>query len=220
MSMRNLRWKGLAVSVVVVAAVAGATLATTTLLGVTFAGEGSERAEGARPTTRGPGLTICVQAVEIDAAGEAARGDAAIEALAQARVEEALVDVAKHPYWEPAGLAVAPPVVDIGCPSPPLPLVTGPDIHWSYAIPHGYASGPDVAAPSAYRTFVFVMRWEEIDHLLGGLSIRVAPQEFLREGPTASEVTDAVYLTPEEIEDFPFLVDTLEIAFGLQDRYK
>ena len=207
------RWKGLALSAAVVAAVAAATLGVTTLLGVTFPDDGSQAA-GARPTTRGPGLAICVQAVEIEAVRspngdevlQATAGDPAIEAEAKSQVEAAVAEVMKHPYWEPAGFAVAEPVVDIGCPSEPLPLLTRQELRWINGRPFGGVRPPHVEEASFYRIFLFVMpSVDHIDHLLGGLHTRIASQEFVcldlfDGGPTCVAATRAIYVTREEIE--------------------
>ena len=75
------RWKGLALSAAVVAAVAAATLGITTLLGITFSGGGSQPVAGVPPTARGPGLAICVQAVEIEAV-RSPNGDEVLQAAA------------------------------------------------------------------------------------------------------------------------------------------
>ncbi len=215
MGVLRSRWKGLVLSVVVVAAVAGVTLGITTLLGVTFPDDGSQRAAGAQTTTRGPGLAICVQAVEIEAAEaapspdsdqvwRAAPGDPAIQADAKAQVEAALAEVTKHPYWEPAGYAATPPVVDEGCPSDPLVLRR--EVRWINGDPFGDIPGPPVAEASYYRIFVFVMpSLDHIDHLLGGLHTRIAPQEYVcldlfDGGPTCGAVTRAIYVTREEVE--------------------
>jgi hypothetical protein len=222
------RWKGLALSAVVVAAVAGVTLATTTLLGVTFGGSGSQQAQGAQVPAARDRLAICVQAVEIESVlsptGEEVlqpvRGDPAIESEAKAQVEAALTEVAKHPSWEPAGFGKASPQIDIGCPSDPL--VTRPGMQWANAQPFGDIPGPHVSQPSFYRVFVFIMpSLNHVDHLLGGTSRRVAVQEFLsanlyKEGPTLVEVTSAIYVTPEEIEaGGPFLSRLLSAGVGL-----
>ncbi len=212
MSILNSRWKGLALSAVGIAAVAGVTLAATTLLGLTFQGSGSQPTQGAQTTTRGPGLAICVQAVEIEAAPSpdndqvwrAAPGDPAIQAEAKAQVEAALAEVTKHPYWEPAGYAATPPVVDEGCPSDPLVLRR--EVRWINGDPFGDIPGPPVAEASYYRIFVFVMpSLDHIDHLLGGLHTRIAPQEYacldlFDGGPTCGAVTRAIYVTREEVE--------------------
>jgi len=68
------------------------------------------------------------------AGGGAVTGDAKIEAQAQAKIGDALVEVAQHKYWVLAGLGAVPPIVDIGCPSLPLPMTIG--VRWSEAVVH------------------------------------------------------------------------------------
>ena len=64
------------------------------------------------------------------------------------------------------------------------------------------------------------MPLEQIDALLGGLSIRVAPQEYVGYGDELiTERASAAYIAPEELEDVAFLTKQLTIAVGLEDRY-
>ena len=178
MRLPKSRWAMAGVSVAAMTAVAGITLGVTTLLGVTFQGQGTQTVEGADPATRGPGVAICVQAVEIDADGQPLRGDSAIEAAADFSVKAALVEVTKRPVWDDAGLGVVPPVVDVGCPSPPLAVLGGP--LWISGHPNDGIPAPLVTQASFYRLFVFVMpSLEEIDRVLAGTTHRRAAQEFI-----------------------------------------
>ncbi len=210
------RWKGLALSAAVIVAVAGVTLGVTTLLGVTFGGSGSQTVEGADVQTGRDRLAICVQAVEFDDAGRITNGDPLVTDAAKSRIEAALTEVAKHEYWEFKGYDAAPPVVDTGCPSQPLVLREG--VEWRDALPVGAIPGPHVTERSNYQTFMFVMRLEAIDHLLGGLTVRVAPQEMTCEGHVCGEATTAMYVTLEELDAPIFLVDVLEKGVGLKSR--
>jgi hypothetical protein len=64
------------------------------------------------------------------------------------------------------------------------------------------------------------MPLEEIDRLLGGLSGRVAPQEFVQTGGDVfGEETNAIFVSPEELEDPSFLVQQLTYAIGLEAPY-
>ncbi len=209
-------------SLVVVSMVAGITLGVTTLLGVTFQGSGAEPAGGTESASRPPAATICVQAVEIDADGQPLRGDPALETAAKSSVEAALVEVAKRPIWDDAGYAALPPVVDVGCPSPPLAVLGGP--LWINGYPNDEGTPvPLVTQASFYRLFVFVMpSLEEIDRMSpSSARNRRAAQEFIsaniyREGPTLVEVTSAVYVTPGEIESGGrFLSDVLAQGLGI-----
>jgi len=189
------------------------TLTATTLAGLTFDGGGGSPEERAlTPTTRRPDL--CIQVLELDEAGEPVRGDPQLELLVESRVRVALIEAAKHPYWA-AGLP--PPgylFVDVGCPSPPLPLLT--DVAWEEGYPAGYVEEGLVTAPGPYRRYVYVMPLEQIDELLGGLTNRVAVQEIECAGDVCVGFTWAIYLSAEETEDTPFLVETLQHAFGLR----
>jgi hypothetical protein len=213
---------GLGASVAVIGVVAGITLAVTTLLDVTLE-EGEPKpaevwkqggwtnprgAEGVR-AVRYPGDSICVQAIGVDAA---------VETIAEAKLETAMVQVMQHPLWNMFHREWAPPLVDIGCPSGPLvgrPGVTygqGTSVdHWIQYV---------VAEPSFYRTFVFIMPLEEIDRLLDGAPWRLVPQEFEQTGGDVfGEVTNAIFVSPEELEDPSFLVQQLTYAIGLEAPY-
>ena len=208
-------------SLVVVGAVAGITLGVTTLLGVTFQGQGTQPVEGADPSARGPGVAICVQAVEIDADGQPLRGEAALETAAESSVEAALVEVTNRPIWDDAGLAVAPPVVDVGCPSAPVAVLGGPK--WASGRPNDEGTPvPLVTEASFYRLFVFVMpSLEEIERTLGRTTDRRSTQEWISaniysEGPTRVGVTSAVYVTAGEIQaGGRFLSDVLAQGLGI-----
>jgi hypothetical protein len=200
------------------ALVAGVTLGITTLLGLTFEYSEPNPAEGIQtdhaPTPvqggdagQGPALSICVQAIGVDTS---------IEAIAKARIETAMVDVMRHPLWN---LSEPPPLVDIGCPEEPLPA--RPGIAWKDAeIIGGTGTIYTVSEPGFYSEYVFIMPLERIDALLGGLSIRVAPQEYVGYGDELiAERGSATYIAPEELEDVAFLTKQLTIAVGLEDRY-
>ncbi len=220
MRIRSLSWKGLALSVVVVAAAAGITLGVTTLLGVTFQGSGSaqqgtgsQQVEGLLMTANRDRLAMCVQVVRSGRDLEAAGGRVAVEAKAKERVEAALVEVAKHPYWQQRGLtaAVASRVVDAGCPSGPPPVDS------SYPKPIESISGHRVKEASYYRVFVFVLPAEELERLLGASDWREAPQEMLQVGVDVfAEVTTGLYISPQELGAPAFLEDLLEKGIGLE----
>ena len=215
------RWASVGVSVAVLVAVAGMTLGVTTLLGVTFQGSGEAHQESGSPTAEGgevldqrDRLAICVEAVEIVAPGESVRGDPALEAAGKSNIEAALVEVKKNPSWDIAGHGTAEPVVDIGCPSPPLAVLGGP--WWVNGRPNDSVPAPTVAAPSSYSTFVFIIpSLDQIDELLGSTRRRVVTQEWVSknlfdEGPTLVSVTNAIYITSEEIQSTgSFLTDLL-----------
>ena len=232
----NRLWLGVGASVAVIGVGAVVTLGTTTLLGVTLEESEPKPAEGVQtgnvginqpapvdvPTDdartqvdRGqtgqyPGVSICVQAVGLDSS---------IKAVGKARVETALLGVMQHWHWNISGRGVVPPLVDIGCPEEPLPA--HPGIAWKDAeIIGGTGTIYTVSEPGFYSEYVFIMPLEQIDALLGGLSIRVAPQEYVGYGDELiTERASAAYIAPEELEDVAFLTKQLTIAVGLEDRY-
>ena len=209
------RWAGLGLSLAVVAAVAGITLGVTTLLGITFQGKGeaqqevgAQLVEGALLTSNRDRLAICVDAVGVDPS---------VETKAKASIEAALIEVAKHPYWEPAGYAVAEsPVVDVGCPSPPAVLRPGVEIEQMgegriFVLPF-----PCVKEASSYAEFVFILPPAEIERIFGkDPELTLADQEtFCGEGGSVG-VTGGLYLTAADLEDTTVLAEKLKRAVGL-----
>jgi hypothetical protein len=207
----------LAVLLVGVAVVAGITLGVTTLLGVTFKGTGEaqpaggSRAAQASPSSseRGP-LAICIQAVGADLALDSSPEGAALQAEAKSSIETALIEVAKHPYWESAGLAAAPPAVDIGCPSGPPPLE--PEKFRRSVVFVGHV----VSEPSGYDPFVLILPPEQVEEIWKYGGPRKAPHERMVEGDIGSLVTQAVYVRADEIQDPAFLAWLLEAGIGFE----
>ncbi len=213
--MKNRPLVALAVSLAILAGVAGITLGVTTLLGVTFQGEGTQPAEGARSTGERNELAICIQALGADLAVDSSAQATAAEATAKSRIEAVLPQVATHPDWEPAGLAAFEPVIDIGCPS----LPPGP------AVPEGLfpiqaIRGHEVSKPSPYNVFVFILPPEQLEELVGASSTRTAGQEMIcdKDHYECSAVTEGVYLSTEDLSDSALLTRVLENGLGLRER--
>jgi hypothetical protein len=228
MNLPRSRMMGAAASLAVVATAAGVTLGVTTLLGVTFQGSGEaqvgagpEPTPGAQTPVPPTAPSICVEAVEFDEAGNMERGSPAREEDGKAALEPALTEAATHEYWYPAGYPEREKwVVDIGCPSLPLPYVTRSTAKWKGGRPVEYTPPlTDVKPNFTYVASVFVMSLEDIDQLLGGTISRVVPQEMQCEGPTCSEVRSAVYVTPEEASDGAFMTRLLQVALGLESPF-
>jgi hypothetical protein len=163
---------------------------------------------------------VCIQAVDVNATATDFAGDSSVEEVGRGLTDVALIDVASHPLWAPAGYADAAPVVDIGCPSPPLPLQM--DTDWINGRSDGPLGLPRVDQPS-YDIFVFVVESEEkIDRMLGGLSRRTVSQEFVCDTPDAHsscwEVSAGVYVTQAELQDERYLAQLLTEASGLARR--
>jgi len=58
---------------------------------------------------------------------------------------------------------------------------------------------------------------EQIHSLLGGLSVRLPPQEIVQMGGDVyGEETNAIYFAPEELGDAQFLTQQLAFAVGLE----
>jgi hypothetical protein len=139
--------------------------------------------------------------------------------MAKASIETALVPMMQHDYWKPSRLDRVPPLVDVGCPSEPL--VARPGVSWNASLRRLEGDTQyDVEAPSFYHTFVFVMSPEQMHSLLGGLSIRLAPQEIvLLGGDAAGEETNAIFVSPEELQDTSFLTQQLIYAVGFESLF-
>jgi len=224
--MRTKRlWLGIAASLAVIGVVAGVTLAATTLLGVTFEESEPKPAEGTQTNTedasgpapahdqqaRYPGFSFCVEAIGVDAA---------VEAVGKANIETALLEVVQHPYWNiRQERASVPPLVEIGCPSDPL--IARPGVNWDG--PNFYARGDihqyNVVQPSFYWTFIFIMPSEQISQLIGDAHIPHAPQEYRWDGDLAIMETNAMFISPQQLEDASFLVRQLLIAVGLEPPF-
>jgi hypothetical protein len=216
---------GLSVSVAVIGVVAGVTLGIRTLLGVTFEESEPKPAEGIEANTeeasgpasaheqvaRYPGFSFCVEAIGVDAA---------VEAVGKANIETALLEVVQHQYWNLLRPGSPPPLVDLGCPSEPL--IARPGVDWdgpNFASRGSLLHHYDVTEPSFYWTFIFIMPVEEISKVMSGLSVRIAPQEYVNEGDAGRLVTTAMFFSPEELGDTSFPVKQLLIAVGLESLY-
>jgi hypothetical protein len=154
--------------------------------------------------------------------------NAALEEAAKVRVEQAMPSVVSHDLWPLAGFDKNPPVVDVGCPSGPLPLTSG--VPFAGGLPKHPVQDPvsffeavGTDAPSYYKTFVFILPTVgDIDSILGGSDLRVAPQEYIcgdSGEPGCREVTNALYITePELMGDEQVLAHWLRQGAGIDTR--
>jgi hypothetical protein len=196
------------------------TFGLTKAVGVSPIGNDSAPAQGegaaieARPDDQ---LTVCVDFVEGVTQEETPLDAAAVESLAKAEVEAALITLETQPYWAAGGFT-EPSIVDIGCPSPPYPLVAG---KVKLTEP---TTIPSVSQPSYYRTFVFVMpSLGAVEQVLGRTDVRVTIQEDLCDGPGGMppcwEVTEGLYVTASELTDGSVSIPRLlEQALGFASR--
>lgn len=125
-------------------------------------------------------------------------------------VDLTLQRVKQHPHFAAAGLSSGMPRVSVGCPGPARILMPGFD--WE----SGYATGQPLAVtqPSEYRTFVFLVPRKQATHR-GGYVFHNAAQEMLCDHSGCSEVTSALYLTPEDIATPDSAVPLLTKSVGL-----
>lgn len=222
MSPRMPGWKGMVVSVAVIAGVAVAAYGALTAAGVDFGFSGSagQSIQTDQPQTGGTsaqdqllrprnGYTVCIDAVDVDTS---------VRVLAKERVEAALPVLAQHPAWAALAWYHQPPVVDIGCPTQPLPLTSG--IPFLNGVPKPDAILQGVPERNYYRTFVFILpSVEAIDVLLGGSERRVAAQEYLVDPEGFIEITLGVYVTVDELDEgTDFLVPLLVQGAAFENR--
>lgn len=125
-------------------------------------------------------------------------------------IDRALASVQQHPDHAHAGLAVAPARVDIGCPGPARMLMPGFDHD------DGVATGSraNVAAPSLYRTFVFIAPRQAATRPNGSIT-HIVPQEYMCDGDKCREVTTALYLAPADLGNGDSLQKLFTSAVGL-----
>jgi hypothetical protein len=152
-------------------------------------------------------LAICVQPVA---------GAGVTPQEARSLVEGALSAVAQHPNWAPAGLAIAAPTTEIGCPTGPQLLQPGVAFDGKASLKNGERSTPQVARASRFRAFVFILPDGQSSQLFANTARRTAAQEILCAGKVCAEVTTGLYLSPPELRDPQVLRAALERAIGLE----
>lgn len=135
------------------------------------------------------------------------------EAEAKLAIETALREIAKIDLWERTAIPrEPPPLVDVGCPYPPLFYTTRPG-----ALPGGcHARG--VTSAHYYRLFVYVVPQEELKRVLSNkqwICGRITNEEIIQMYDTAHSVTSGIYLADEELCDSRFVIENIEWALGL-----
>lgn len=136
-------------------------------------------------------LEICVQNVD---------GSTVLSTVMD-KITTAFKEVKKHRDFEAAGLnAGGGPKFKIGCPS-------GPTIKENKA--------HKVTKHSAEFTFIFIASEAELQAVPFKHYPRVKSQETMCEEDVCAEVTKALYLTPQEINDPAKLVPALAFGVGL-----
>jgi hypothetical protein len=161
-------------------------------------------------------LRFCVQAVDIGVFGRSMPGDPAVEKLAKERIEDALDEVAEDPLWTRAGRdALEPPVVDKGCPSPPVVFEAGHQRDYAGAEGIFPELGRRVWEPSYYGVFAFIVPPDEYARLFGGGSPATS-EEYVAAGDQLFGLTVGVYLTEVQLEDSDYLTDVMTRAVGLK----
>lgn len=174
-------------------------------------GEPQELKRGPRPFNQ---ITICVDyftgASGATGSAEVARAVAVFRTLTDELVKEPLAS-----QVETAGARV-----DEGCPEAPLAFTAGIRL-LDPALTEGvYDRIPLVQEASLYELFVFVVPdAREIESVLGTAKRRLAAQErgcvaIYEHRCATADVTKALYVTPEELGDLPWLYQLLRQALG------
>lgn len=123
------------------------------------------------------------------------------------KVHTAFAKVRQHPDFEAAGLNGGDgPTIRAGCPSPST-LNTE---RWGRNT---------VAHPGSIHTYVFIAPAEEIQRTQFKHYPRVVGHEQMCEGAHCASVANAVYLTPEELNDPEALIRSLLAGIGLSASY-
>jgi len=136
-------------------------------------------------------LEICVQNVD----------GTAVAPGVMDKITSAFKEVKKHRDFDAAGLnAGGGPVFKPGCSGEPT-------------IRDNKAQ--KVTKPSPIFTFVFIASEEALSNVPFKHYPRVKSQETMCEGDVCAEVTKALYITPQEIENEEILVQALTFGVGL-----
>jgi hypothetical protein len=174
-------------------------------------GHGAHFTDGSLMVSNRDKLAICVDSKVPELSNEQLK----------AMVATGLEQVKTHPMYQRAGLAVAPPSIDIGCPGPMRVWMPGFDI-WT-----GDAEGQitTVAQPSEYRTFVFVVPDEQIQPFRDydpytPYPRRRAAQEVFCEGEQCFEVTTSLYLSTADLANRAVLLANLTRGVGLDPEWE
>jgi len=169
-------------------------------------GPGSQLVGGPLHTANRDRLAICVDAIGIDTD---------IEGTAKTGIEDALKDVANHPFWDDAGLDQQSPVVHIGCPQPPVVFQPGVEIISLGEKGIHVEPGRVVSEASYYRVFVYIISPGELERIFHG-GPPEATEESFRRGDNITGVTLGLYLTQDQLQSPEYLVRWLTKAVGLE----
>lgn len=138
-----------------------------------------------------PRLEVCVQNMD----------GTVVEPEVMDKITTAFKEVKKHRDFEAAGLnAGGGPKLKAGCPS-------GPTLKENKA--------RKVTKPSPEFTFIFIASEEDLKGVLFKYYPRVKSQETMCKEDSCTEVTKALYLTPQEIGDPAKLIPALTFGVGL-----
>jgi hypothetical protein len=152
----------------------------------TNAHAGNSRLPGGRAR-----LQVCIQKMDGSEVDQSALG----------KITAAFAQVKNHKHYEEAGLNSSGGLQIIrGCPS-----VAAAKLGRSHV----------VSRPNPIFTFIFVATEAELKDVTFKRYPRTGSQETMCSGDKCNEVTKALYITPEEIEDEATLVKALTAGIGL-----
>ncbi len=184
------------------------TLATLWVFGVGNQGGSAQPGEPERGgrwgTTNRDRLAICIDTVNV-AAGT--------RTLAKTEMEDMLTQLAGDPFWPEYNKGFLPPLVDEGCPSPPV--LYDPEARPPAPLPEtiSFVRGRAVSAASYYYLHVYVIPREDMDRYGPG---RFTSEEYFCHGDSCSGVTTGLYISPDDFEDRQSLSDLVAKAIGLR----
>lgn len=146
-----------------------------------------------------PDLQICVQSLQEESVPPNIMG----------LMRSALAQVSKHPHFKAAKMDVGGgPKLKAGCPLPS-------------GLKNKQLKVARTDEPNPIFTFVFIASQEELQDVSFKGDVRVVPQEMMCEvgedEGVCNEVTKAIYITPEELEDPQMLARALTAGVGLMN---
>jgi hypothetical protein len=147
-----------------------------------------------------PNLELCVENLDGTPASQRALG----------KITAAFNQVKLHPSFHDAQLDRGTgPAIVAGCPSRATILSS------TWTGPKYGASDTITQEPSEFHTFVFIVPQATVDAKFGSMYPRLTTQETVCMDHACGEISTAVYITPEELENFDVLKRSLSWGVGL-----
>lgn len=179
---------------------------------------GGEQGGSAQPgDAEGPGgrwltierdrLTVCVETANVAVDTRTA---------ARSEVEDILTDLAGDPLWPEFNKGFPPPLVDEGCPSPPI--LYDPNAHRPRPFPDMFVflNGRQVSDASYYYLHVYVIPQDDIDRYGAGVDSRFTSEEIFCHYDSCTQATGGLYVSTKDLDDRQLLTDLIAKAIGLR----